>query len=107
MFEELAETVFPGGAFVAIGLTLGAAFGEQLRPLAKQVVKAGMAVADQVQAAAAEAYERSQDLVAEARQERENAKDSSGGPSLMTSADPTPPASSRGRRSPSLHDSEA
>ena len=56
---------------VAVGVAVGAAFGEQLRPLAKQVIKAGLTVADQVQRVAAEAYERGQDLIAEARKERE------------------------------------
>jgi hypothetical protein len=71
MLEELAEMAFPGGAWVAVGVALGAAFGEQLRPVAKRVVKTGFVVADQVQGIAAEAYERGQDLIAEARYEYE------------------------------------
>jgi hypothetical protein len=71
MIEELLEAIVPGGALVAIGVAVGAAFGKQLRPIAKQAVKAGMVVGDQVRVAAAEAAERAQDLVAEARAERE------------------------------------
>jgi hypothetical protein len=73
MVEELVEVVFPGGAYLAIGIALGAAFGKQLRPVAKEVVKFGLTVADQVQEAAAEASERAQDLVAEARHEQQTA----------------------------------
>jgi hypothetical protein len=73
MVEELVEVVFPGGAYLAIGVALGAAFGKQLRPVAKEVVKFGLTVADQVQEAAAEASERAQDLVAEARHEQQSA----------------------------------
>jgi hypothetical protein len=32
MLEELAEIAFPGGAFVAVGMAVGAALGEQLPP---------------------------------------------------------------------------
>jgi 4-diphosphocytidyl-2C-methyl-D-erythritol kinase len=71
MLEELGEMAFPGAAYLAVGMAVGTAFGEQLRPLAKQAVKTGMAVADQLQTVAAEAYERSQDLIAEARHEYE------------------------------------
>jgi hypothetical protein len=69
--EELLGSVIPGGALVAIGVAIGAAFGKQLRPIAKQALKAGMVVGDQVRVAASEAAERAQDLVAEARAERE------------------------------------
>ena len=71
MLEELAEMAFPGGALVAAGVALGAAFAQQLRPAAKQTLKTGMKVAAQVQEVAAEAYEQGRDLVAEARHEYE------------------------------------
>lgn len=69
MFEDLLEVFVPGGAWLGAGLVLGAAFGKQLRPVAKGAIKYGLQVGDRMQAVAAEAYERGQDLVAEARQE--------------------------------------
>lgn len=69
--DELLELIFPGGALVGIGIAIGAAFSKQLRPVAKQALKAGMAVGDQVRVAAAEAAERAQDLMAEARSEHD------------------------------------
>jgi diketogulonate reductase-like aldo/keto reductase len=71
MVEELVETIVPGGAWLAVGVGLGAAFGERLRPLAKSALKVGMDVFDRAQVVGAEAVERGQDLVAEARHERE------------------------------------
>ena len=97
MLEELTELAFPGGAFVAAGVAVGATFGEQLRPFAKQILKSGMKVAAQVQEAAAEAYEQGQDLIAEARHEyeQENGTRAKSAESASDSA-ATPP---RGRRS--------
>jgi hypothetical protein len=73
MFETLLESVIPGGVYMAVGLALGAAFSKQLRPLVKEAVKAGLSLAAVAEEAAAEAYERSQDLIAEARYEQEQA----------------------------------
>ena len=70
MFDELVEVMFPGAGWLAIGLAIGTAFSEQLRPVAKEAIKIGMTVGERVQEATAEAYERGQDLVAEARAER-------------------------------------
>jgi hypothetical protein len=97
MIEELVEVVWPGGALVAGGLALGVAFSRQLRPVAKEAIKLGMTAGTVVQEAAAEVYERGQDLVAEARYEREHgeAAHESG------SSDATPaPAARRTRRAP-------
>jgi hypothetical protein len=71
MVEEVVETVVPGGAWLAVGVAVGTAFGERLRPLAKSAIKVGMDVFDRAQVVGAEAVERGQDLVAEARHERE------------------------------------
>ena len=70
MFEELLEAVVPGGVWLAAGVALGAAFGERLRPVAKEAIKLGMTVAERAQGSAAELYERAEDLIAEARHER-------------------------------------
>ena len=72
MIDELVETFIPGGALIGIGVAIGAAFSKQLRPVAKEAIKVGMNVAGQMQQAAAEAYERTQDLVAEARYEHDS-----------------------------------
>jgi len=71
MIDELVEAILPGGAWLAAGIAIGAAFGGALRPAAVRLVAAGMTAAERLQEAGAEAYERTQDLVAEARHERE------------------------------------
>jgi hypothetical protein len=70
VFDELFDIVFPGGAFVAVGVAIGATFSKQLRPVAKQAIKAGMTLSERMREAAAEASERAQDLMAEAQLER-------------------------------------
>jgi hypothetical protein len=45
-------------------------FNDQLRWVAKEAIKLGMAAGDRLQEVTAEAYERGQDLVAEVRAER-------------------------------------
>jgi hypothetical protein len=74
VLEEVAEVFVPGGAWLAAGVALGAAFGTRLRPLAKSAIKVGMDVADRAQVVGLEAVEKGQDLVAEARYEREQEK---------------------------------
>jgi hypothetical protein len=71
MVEEVVETVAPGGFWLAAGVAVGAAFGRQLRPVAKSALKAGMAATERMRELGAEAMEQTQDLVAEARHERE------------------------------------
>jgi len=71
MVDEVIERVVPGGIFIVIGVAIGAAFGERLRPIAKEAIKHGMTFAERGQEAAAEAFEKAQDLVAEARYEQE------------------------------------
>ena len=100
MFEELAELLFPGGAWVALGVGIGAAFGQQLRPVAKQVVKAGMAATSRLQEVAAEAYEQGQDLMAEARQEFEQENGAAVGSSVVDSSSSASASAGRGRRTP-------
>lgn len=71
MTDELLETIVPGGIYLGIGIAIGAAFGDRLRPLAKEMMKWGLVAAERVQEASAEALEKAQDLVAEARYEHE------------------------------------
>jgi uncharacterized NAD-dependent epimerase/dehydratase family protein len=70
VFDELLDLIFPGGALVGIGVAIGATFSKQLRPVAKQAIKAGMDLSERLREAAAEASERAQDLMAEAQVER-------------------------------------
>lgn len=71
MIDEIVERILPGGIWLAAGIAVGAAFGESLRPIAIRAVKVGIEIADRVQAAGAEAYEKAEDLIAEARHERD------------------------------------
>lgn len=71
MIDELVETILPGGVWLTAGVVIGAAFGTALRPTAVRVMAAGLAAADRLQEVGAEAYEKAQDMVAEARHERD------------------------------------
>ncbi|MDQ6637406.1 MAG: DUF5132 domain-containing protein [Candidatus Dormibacteraeota bacterium] len=70
MFADLLEAVIPGGLYIGLGVAIGAAFSERLRPVAKRAVKVGMTGAERLQEISAEALEKAQDLVAEARYEQ-------------------------------------
>lgn len=72
MIEEIFETILPGGAWLTAGVVVGAAFGSALRPVAVRALALGMDAAERLQEAGAEAYEKAQDLVAEARHDREH-----------------------------------
>lgn len=65
--------VIPGGRWTIAALGLLAIPGVrwQLRPVAKAVVRAGLAVTDKTKEMVAEAREQTSDLVAEVRAERE------------------------------------
>lgn len=71
MLDEIVETILPGGMWLAAGIAVGATFGNALRPIVVRAMKTGIDVADRVQAVGAEALERAEDLVAEARHERD------------------------------------
>jgi hypothetical protein len=72
MFDDLIDLVLPGAGWLVLGVVVGTVFSEQLRPVAKQAIKISLTVGERLQEATAEAYERGQDLVAEARHERAN-----------------------------------
>lgn len=71
MIDEIVETILPGGIWLVAGVAVGAAFSESLRPIVIRAVRTGIEIADRVQAVGVEAYEKAEDLVAEARHERE------------------------------------
>ena len=74
MVDELLDTVMPGGIWLAAGLVIGGALGDRLRPVAKAALRVGLDVADRAREVGSEAVERAQDLMAEVRQEREQAR---------------------------------
>jgi hypothetical protein len=71
MVDEIVQRVLRRGLWLAAGIAVGAAFSESLRPVFIRAMKAGIELADRAQAVAAEAYEKAEDLMAEARHERD------------------------------------
>lgn len=72
MIDEILERAVPWGAFIALGALIGAAFPRETRTAAKRVMLAGMRASDYARAFGAEAYEKGQDVFAEARVEYEH-----------------------------------
>jgi hypothetical protein len=73
MIGGILDRALPWGAFVALGALVGAAFPGETRAAAKRLVLASMRASDLAREFGAEAYEKSQDVVAEARLEYEKA----------------------------------
>jgi hypothetical protein len=71
VIDEILERAVPWGAFIALGALIGAAFPGETRAAAKRVMLAGMRATDVARALTAEAYEKGQDVFAEARLEYE------------------------------------
>jgi hypothetical protein len=71
LIDEIIERAVPWGAFIALGALIGAAFPRETRAAAKRVMLAGMRASDYARAFGAEAYEKGQDVFAEARLEYE------------------------------------
>ncbi len=69
MIDEILERAVPWGAFIALGALIGAAFPRETRATAKRVMVAGMRASEWARAFGAEAYEKGQDVFAEARLE--------------------------------------
>jgi hypothetical protein len=71
LIDEILERAVPWGAFIALGALIGAAFPGETRATAKRVMLAGMRASDWAREFGAEAYEKGQDVFAEARLEYE------------------------------------
>jgi hypothetical protein len=71
MIDEILERAIPWGVFIGLGALVGAAFPRETRAAAKTVVLTGFRAADWLQSAGAEAFEKGQDVIAEARLEYE------------------------------------
>ena len=71
MIDEIVEKAFPWGVFIGLGALIGAAFPQETRAAAKRVMLTGFRAADWMQGMGAEAFEKGQDVFAEARLEYE------------------------------------
>src|SRR5438105_2566015 len=71
MIDEIFERALPWGVFIGLGALIGAAFPTETRTTAKRVMLAGFRAADWAQGVGAEAFEKGQDVFAEARLEYE------------------------------------
>jgi hypothetical protein len=71
LIDEMLERAVPWGLFIGIGALVGAAFPRETRTVAKKVMLTGFRTADWLQGVGAEAFEKGQDAVAEARLEYE------------------------------------
>ncbi len=71
MIDEVLERAVPWGVFVGIGALIGAAFPRETRNAARSVMVGGFRAAEWARTFSAEAYEKGQDVFAEARVEYE------------------------------------
>jgi hypothetical protein len=71
VIDEIIEKAVPWGVFIGLGALIGAAFPGETRATAKRLMLTGFRAADWVQGMGAEAFEKGQDVVAEARLEYE------------------------------------
>jgi hypothetical protein len=71
VIDEIVERAFPWGIFIGVGALIGAAFPRETRAAAKRVMLTGFRAADWLQGMSAEAFEKGQDVFAEARLEYE------------------------------------
>ena len=69
MIDEIVEVAVPWGVFAALGALVGSAFPKETRELTKAVIRTGLKAGDWAREFGAEAYEKGQDVVAEARAE--------------------------------------
>lgn len=71
MIDEIVERAVPWGVFIGLGALIGAAFPRETRAAAKRAMLTGFRAADWLQGMGAEAFEKGQDVFAEARLEYE------------------------------------
>src|SRR2546429_8891801 len=71
MIDEILERALPWGVFIGLGALIGAAFPNETRTTAKRVMLASFRATDWAQGVGAEAFEKGQDVFAEARLEYE------------------------------------
>ena len=71
MIDEVVERAVPWGIFIGLGALIGAAFPRETRHAAKSVMLTGFRAADWLSGVGAEAFEKGQDVFAEARLEYE------------------------------------
>ncbi len=69
MIDEIFERAVPWGFFIGVGALIGAAFPRETRSAARTVMVGGMRAAEWAREFGAEAYEKGQDVFAEARVE--------------------------------------
>lgn len=69
MIDDILEVALPWGVFAALGALIGSAFPRETRNATKAVVRTGLRVGDWAREFGAEAYEKGQDVIAEARAE--------------------------------------
>ncbi len=74
MLDDLLEVVLPWGTFAVLGALIGSAFPNETRKATKSVVRAALRASDWARVFGAEAYEKGQDIVAEARAEYDDAE---------------------------------
>lgn len=72
MLDELFEVALPWGTFAVLGALIGSAFPQETRKATKAVLRAGLRASDWAREFGAEAYEKGQDIVAEARAEHDS-----------------------------------
>jgi hypothetical protein len=71
VIDEIVEKAVPWGIFIGLGALIGAAFPRETRQATKRVMLTGFRAADWLSGFGAEAFEKGQDVVAEARLEYE------------------------------------
>lgn len=71
MIDEIFERAVPWGVFIGIGALIGAAFPRETRNAARTAMVGGIRAAEWARTFSAEAYEKGQDVFAEARVEYE------------------------------------
>jgi len=95
VLKDMSNGWIPG-IMVGVGITLAApvilpVLGAALRPLAKSVVKGGIAVGDRIKEVSAEAREQFYDLVAEVKAEQAASLDAVKQAAEKTAASPVAP----------------